>query len=75
MNGSAPITAEALVAAQPDVILVLTAGLPVIGGIDGVLKIPGVDQTPAGRTGEWSTWMTSICSVSGRARARRSWTW
>ena len=49
VNGSAPITAEALVAAQPDVILVLTAGLQSVGGIDGVLKIPGVDQTPAGK--------------------------
>lgn len=49
VNGSAPITPEALVTAQPDVILVLTAGLLSVGGIDGVLKIPGVEQTPAGK--------------------------
>ncbi|MCY9782326.1 ABC transporter substrate-binding protein [Nocardiopsis sp. EMB25] len=43
-----PITAEALIAAQPDVILVMTAGLESVGGIDGLVEIPGVAQTPAG---------------------------
>ncbi|MGE3076164.1 MAG: hemin ABC transporter substrate-binding protein [Dehalococcoidia bacterium] len=50
VNGSAPITAEALVTAQPDVILVLTAGLASVNGVDGVLQIPGVAQTPAGQS-------------------------
>ncbi len=44
-----PITAEALIAAQPDVILVMTKGLESVGGIDGLVEIPGVAQTPAGR--------------------------
>jgi iron complex transport system substrate-binding protein len=43
------LTPESLVAGQPDVILVLTAGLQSVGGIDGMLRIPGVAQTPAGK--------------------------
>jgi iron complex transport system substrate-binding protein len=45
----APITAESLAAAQPDVLLLLTAGLESVGGIDGLLEIPGIAQTPAGQ--------------------------
>nr|WP_261989333.1 ABC transporter substrate-binding protein [Streptomyces sp. uw30] len=43
-----PITSEALVRAQPDVILMMTKGLDSVGGIDGLVQIPGVGQTPAG---------------------------
>lgn len=43
-----PITSEALAKAAPDVILVMTKGLASVGGVDGLLKIPGVGQTPAG---------------------------
>jgi iron complex transport system substrate-binding protein len=43
-----PITSEALAAAAPDVILVMTKGLESVGGVDGLLEIPGVAQTPAG---------------------------
>jgi len=49
VKGSAPITPEALVTAQPDVILVLSAGLASVGGVDGLLQIPGMAQTPAGQ--------------------------
>jgi len=49
IKGTKPITPEALAAARPDVILVLSAGLQSVGGIDGLLKIPGVAQTPAGQ--------------------------
>lgn len=48
IQGSKPITPEALVAAQPEVLLVLTAGLQSVGGIDGLVAIPGMAQTPAG---------------------------
>lgn len=48
VRGYQPITAEALVAAKPDVILLLDGGLQSVGGVDGVLKLPGVAQTPAG---------------------------
>ncbi|WP_050502405.1 heme/hemin ABC transporter substrate-binding protein [Streptomyces monomycini] len=43
-----PITSEALAKAAPDVILVMTKGLESVGGVDGLVKIPGVAQTPAG---------------------------
>jgi iron complex transport system substrate-binding protein len=49
VSGYVPITSEALVAAKPDTIVVLTEGLKSVGGIDGVLKIPGVALTPAGQ--------------------------
>ena len=42
------LTSEALVKAAPDAILVMTKGLESVGGIDGLVKIPGVAQTPAG---------------------------
>lgn len=48
-EGVQPMTAEALVAAQPDVIVMMTKGLESMGGIDGLLeKLPAVAQTPAG---------------------------
>ncbi|MFD0556322.1 iron complex transport system substrate-binding protein [Stackebrandtia endophytica] len=43
-----PITSEAMAAAAPDVILVMTKGLESVGGIDGLLELPGIAQTPAG---------------------------
>ncbi|AXG77540.1 heme/hemin ABC transporter substrate-binding protein [Streptomyces paludis] len=43
-----PITSEALAKAAPDAILVMTKGLASVGGIDGMVKIPGVAETPAG---------------------------
>jgi len=51
VNGFAPITAEALVTAAPDVILVMQGGLDSIGGVDGLLKIPGIAETPAAQNG------------------------
>ena len=43
-----PITSEALMTAAPDVILVLSKGLESVGGVDGLLRVPGIAQTPAG---------------------------
>ncbi|WP_084458504.1 heme/hemin ABC transporter substrate-binding protein [Nocardia caishijiensis] len=43
------ITSEAMIAASPDVLLVMTDGLESLGGVDGLLKVPGIAQTPAGR--------------------------
>lgn len=45
-----PLTAEALVDSDPDVILVTTTGLASVGGVDGLLSLPGVAQTAAGRS-------------------------
>jgi iron complex transport system substrate-binding protein len=49
VQGFKQLTAESLVAAQPDVLLLLSAGLQSVGGVDGLLRLPGVAQTPAGR--------------------------
>ena len=43
------LTPEALAAANPDVILVMTKGLESVGGVEGLLKLPGVAQTNAGK--------------------------
>lgn len=42
------ITSEALAKAAPDAILVMSKGLDSVGGVDGLVKIPGVAETPAG---------------------------
>jgi iron complex transport system substrate-binding protein len=44
-----PLTPEALLAANPDVILLFTSGLESLGGLNGLLKVPGIAQTNAGR--------------------------
>ncbi|WP_406496543.1 ABC transporter substrate-binding protein [Streptomyces sp. NBC_01604] len=43
-----PLTSEALVSAQPDVILMMDKGLASVGGVDGLVDIPGIRETPAG---------------------------
>ena len=45
---NAPISAEAILAAAPDVLVVPEAGLESVGGMDGLLEIGGLGQTPAG---------------------------
>lgn len=47
--GWQPLTPEALVAADPDVYLVMDRGLEVVGGVEGLLGIPGMAETRAGR--------------------------
>ena len=44
-----PFTSEALVAAAPEVLLMLERGLDSLGGVDGLLKLPGVALTEAAR--------------------------
>jgi iron complex transport system substrate-binding protein len=44
-----PVSAETLVAAQPEVLLMTDDTLKQLGGLDGLLKVPGVKMTPAGR--------------------------
>ena len=48
VQDNAPISAEAILAAAPDVLIVPEAGLESVGGIDGLLEIGGLGQTPAG---------------------------
>lgn len=50
-TGLRPMTDEALVAANPDLILVMTGGLESVGGVDGLLaEKPAVGLTRAGET-------------------------
>lgn len=49
LDAFVPLTPEALVAANPDTILVMTKGLESVGGLDGLVALPGVAQTTAGR--------------------------
>ena len=48
-EGYTPLTPEAAIAAAPDVLLMPARGLDSVGGIDGLLKAPGVALTPAGQ--------------------------
>ena len=45
----APLTAEGLAAADPDWLILTEDGLESVGGLEGLLAIPGVAQTAAGR--------------------------
>ena len=47
--GSKPMTAEAVIAAQPDVYVLFPTSLKSVGGVDGLLKLPGLAHTPAGQ--------------------------
>ncbi|WP_442587746.1 heme/hemin ABC transporter substrate-binding protein [Pedobacter sp. AW31-3R] len=44
-----PLTAEALVEANPDVILLFDSGLQSLGGAEGLAKVQGVKETNAGK--------------------------
>jgi iron complex transport system substrate-binding protein len=48
-KGYRPLTAEAAVAAAPDLILTTAQGAEAVGGIDRLLAQPGLALTPAGR--------------------------
>jgi heme transport system substrate-binding protein len=47
--GYQPVTAEAIAAAAPEIIITQTRGVESVGGIDGVLAVPGIAETPAGQ--------------------------
>ncbi len=48
-NDFKPYTTEALVEANPDVILMFDFGFSSLGGMESILKIPGMAQTNAGK--------------------------
>lgn len=48
-TGYKPLTAEGVIAARPDVVLLTTRGLQSIGGADGLWSQPGLAATPAGQ--------------------------
>lgn len=42
------LTSEALIKAAPDALLLMSGGLKSVGGVDGLMNIQGIAQTPAG---------------------------
>ena len=44
-----PLTPESVIAAKPDLILLFTSGTESLSGGEGLLQIPGVKMTPAGK--------------------------
>lgn len=48
-QGYKMLSPEAAIAATPDVILATTQGVEATGGVEGLLKLPGLSQTPAGQ--------------------------
>jgi len=48
-DGAIPLTPEALISAMPDVIVLPESGVEGLGGIDALLEIPGIAETPAGK--------------------------
>lgn len=45
----APFTAESFAVEDPEILLVMSKGLESVGGIDGLVALPGVAQTTAGK--------------------------
>jgi iron complex transport system substrate-binding protein len=43
------MTAEAVATLNPDVFLVMSKGLESVGGVDGLVQLPGIAQTQAGK--------------------------
>jgi iron complex transport system substrate-binding protein len=44
-----PMTSEALARLNPDVFLVMSKGLESVGGVEGLLALPGIKQSSAGK--------------------------
>ncbi len=49
VQGYKPLTPESVIAAQANIILLTDQGLQAQGGMRGILRLPGVMQTPAAR--------------------------
>jgi iron complex transport system substrate-binding protein len=49
VEGYKPLNTEGLIAANPDYLLMFESGVKSLGGVEGVLKVTGVDQTTAGK--------------------------
>lgn len=48
-EGYKPLSPESAIAAAPEVILVPSRGLQSMGGVEALLRVPGLAMTPAGR--------------------------
>lgn len=49
IEGFAPLTAESLAQANPDILMVMNEGLESVGGVEKLLSLPGISSTSAGR--------------------------
>jgi iron complex transport system substrate-binding protein len=49
LQGYKPLTPESVIGGQADVILLTDQGLQAQGGLQGILRLPGIVQTPAAR--------------------------
>jgi iron complex transport system substrate-binding protein len=49
IEGFAPLTAESLAKANPDILLVMNEGLESVGGLEKLLALPGVSSTKAAK--------------------------
>jgi len=48
-----PLTPEALVAANPEIIVLFDSGMESLEGLDGLLALPGMNATTAGQQGNF----------------------
>lgn len=48
-QGYKTLTPEAVISAQPDIVLFTTQGIDAMGGVENALRIPGISQTNAGK--------------------------
>jgi iron complex transport system substrate-binding protein len=46
-----PLTPEALIAADPDAVLLFDSGMEALQGVEGLMQVPGMAATKAGRAG------------------------
>jgi iron complex transport system substrate-binding protein len=46
----AALTSESLIGKNPEIILVMSKGLESVGGVNGLVKLPGIAQTSAGKS-------------------------
>jgi iron complex transport system substrate-binding protein len=49
VEGYKPLNTEALIASNPDYLLMFESGVKSLGGVEGVLRVTGVNQTTAGK--------------------------
>lgn len=63
--GFVPLSAEAIAAAAPEVIITAERGFDRRGGLEGFLDLPGLAQTPAGRTGSVLVYPDSLLLTLG----------
>jgi iron complex transport system substrate-binding protein len=64
-EGFVPLTAEAIAAAAPDVIITARRGFDDRGGLEGFVQLPGIAQTPAGAAGRVLVYDDSLLLTLG----------